>query len=525
MRQPSSGQDGYPYPPHAGPYNNDYASSMSTFVGKTLEEGRGTGRTPSPTPSEEKELQSGAINWKAMMSWRFWFRRAWLWYYVIGFILVVITALVTIYHTQIVKWLTPVTQWLFHLRFGWLVPIGVLFVISFPPLFGHEIVAILCGLVWGLWVGFAIVAAGTFLGEVGNFYAFKYCCSARGEKMERTKISYACLAKVVRDGGFKIALIARLSAIPGHFTTAVFSTCGMGIIVFSIAALLSMPKQFITVYLGVILEQSSTGQQDTKSRIISDVVLTITILITFVAMWYILHQMNLVKPEVIYARRKARQGKLAQGFSPYSGNPSESTLAFNPRDSDSQIPLTLTDRTEMRYQQWDKHGKAVGYAGDPSLIVAPKPQKINLVTQLEKDVQESKPSHLREESTDVTGWDMRDLHEDPYGGYVREDSLDNLQTPTQQHPHSSQGFLETSTQAMHNLRREPTYPHSSSTFINTSPRSYGHGLEPTDATYQSALSESPIEDEGPHRRHPQPLRSPPPDEGRLPNSSGSPGLR
>ena len=131
MRQPSSGQDSYPYPPHAGPYNNDYASSMSTFVGKTLEEGRGTGRTPSPTPSEEKELQSGAINWKAMMNWRFWFRRAWLCaltalippmlgaegdvgYYVIGIILVVITALVTIYHTQIVKWLTPVTRWLFE---------------------------------------------------------------------------------------------------------------------------------------------------------------------------------------------------------------------------------------------------------------------------------------------------------------------------------------------------------------------------------------------------------------------------
>jgi uncharacterized membrane protein YdjX (TVP38/TMEM64 family) len=38
-----------------------------------------------------------------------------------------------------------------------------------PQLFGHEIVAILCGVVWGLWVGFAIVAAGTFLGELGNF--------------------------------------------------------------------------------------------------------------------------------------------------------------------------------------------------------------------------------------------------------------------------------------------------------------------------------------------------------------------
>ncbi|CDO68418.1 hypothetical protein BN946_scf184837.g1, partial [Trametes cinnabarina] len=50
------------------------------------------------------------------------------------------------------------------LPFGWTIPIGILFVISFPPLFGHEIVAILCGLVWGLWAGFGIVAAGTFIG-------------------------------------------------------------------------------------------------------------------------------------------------------------------------------------------------------------------------------------------------------------------------------------------------------------------------------------------------------------------------
>jgi hypothetical protein len=50
-----------------------------------------------------------------------------------------------------------------------------------------------------------------------TFYsAFKYCCRARGEKWEKTKITYACLARIVRDGGFKIALIARLSAIPGH---------------------------------------------------------------------------------------------------------------------------------------------------------------------------------------------------------------------------------------------------------------------------------------------------------------------
>ena len=39
----------------------------------------------------------------------------------------------------------------------------------FPQLFGHEIVAILCGVVWGIWIGFGIVAAGTALGELANF--------------------------------------------------------------------------------------------------------------------------------------------------------------------------------------------------------------------------------------------------------------------------------------------------------------------------------------------------------------------
>lgn len=48
------------------------------------------------------------------------------------------------------------------------------------------------------------------------FSAFRYCCSARGDKLEKTQLKYACLARVVREGGFKIALIARFSAIPGH---------------------------------------------------------------------------------------------------------------------------------------------------------------------------------------------------------------------------------------------------------------------------------------------------------------------
>ncbi|KAF7328918.1 hypothetical protein MVEN_02521600 [Mycena venus] len=370
-----------PTPP-SGPFDPSSVSTFNSYNSTAKPNGlndnyntrmgMGIARTPSPTPSEAKAMNEPLFSWSQLTNWRFWIRKEWtsacfsldiflatkrespaasllksafagsLWkelflcfrralppqYYIAGAIIMTITALISIYHHQIVHALTPVTNWLHGLKFGYLVPIGVLFVISFPPLFGHEIVAILCGLVWGLWIGFAIVCAGTFLGEVGNFYAFKWCCRARGEKMERTQIPYACLARCVRVGGFKIALIARFSAIPGHFTTAVFSTCGMNIFVFSIAAILSLPKQFITVYLGVILEQSDNGTTSTKSKIISDSVLAATFLVTILAMWYIFHQMAIQKPLVIYERRKARQGKM-QGVN--------LDLYTNPNDSESSV--------------------------------------------------------------------------------------------------------------------------------------------------------------------------------------------
>ncbi|KAI0636350.1 hypothetical protein C8Q77DRAFT_1051643 [Trametes polyzona] len=339
---------------------------------------RQSARTPSPTPSEAKELaKTSVFDWEAMLKWRYWIRREWLWYYVAFIICLVGVILFTVYHKQIVHWLRPAADWMHDLPFGWTIPIAVLFVISFPPLFGHEIVAILCGLVWGLGVGFGIVAAGTFLGEVGNFYAFKYCCAARGEKLERNKLSYACLARVVREGGFRIALIARLSAIPGHFTTAVFSTCGMGIWTFSIAAILSLPKQFITVYLGVALEQSEDGKSSTRDTIIKDVVLGATTIITIGAMWYIYHKMNQAKPHVIYDRRKARQAKLAMAAAPGGpyANPAvleSTTSVFNPTASDAEIPLTAAQQSFGRpsYQQWDAQGRAVDGA-----VYAPKPQR------------------------------------------------------------------------------------------------------------------------------------------------------
>jgi uncharacterized membrane protein YdjX (TVP38/TMEM64 family) len=49
---------------------------------------------------------------------------------------------------------------------AWAVPVAALIVVSIPPLIGHEIIILVVGVLWGLWWGFAIAVAGTFIGEI-----------------------------------------------------------------------------------------------------------------------------------------------------------------------------------------------------------------------------------------------------------------------------------------------------------------------------------------------------------------------
>ncbi|KAG9083044.1 Tlg2-vesicle protein [Ceratobasidium sp. 370] len=178
-------------------------------------------------------------------------------------------------------------------------------------------------------------------------------------------------------------------------TTAVFSTCGMNIWIFTLAAFCSLPKQFITVYLGVILEQSADGTRTTRDTIISDSVLAVTFLITVVAAWWIWREMSRVRVDVLRERRAERKAKLAEAgrgmemdklsrrgqSEDTSTDHSHTHLqammstdrlkaastdhlagAFNPRDSDDAIALGSA-RSGCPAQRWDNRGRAIDEAG------------------------------------------------------------------------------------------------------------------------------------------------------------------
>lgn len=108
------------------------------------------------------------------------------------------------------------------------------------------------------------------------------------------------------------------------------------------------------------------------------------------------------------------------------------------------IPLTISNQ-DGHYQQWDRHGKAVGYAADPS-IISPKPVVANatfLPSNYPRDVEEggnlmSKPG--RQESTDAVGWQQ---DEDPYA----PDSFVQFPSSSTKNPYLNQQREQTPTQS------------------------------------------------------------------------------
>lgn len=123
---------------------------------------------------------------------------------------------------------------------------------------------------------------------------------------KKSNIRYACLAQVIQDGGLPVAIIARYSVIPSHATTALFSTCGMKLWVFVVSAIISLPRNFVSVYIGSSFESDAEGTGEKKSKIINIAVIVATIIITMFAMRFIDVRVNAVKEEVICEKRKAR---------------------------------------------------------------------------------------------------------------------------------------------------------------------------------------------------------------------------
>ncbi|TVY42507.1 Golgi apparatus membrane protein [Lachnellula subtilissima] len=279
-----------------------------------------------PNP-EEEEFEYRDVQWKDFVT-----KPKYIPLWIVALVVIALSAVIVIRHDEVVNAIRPASEKIRDLPAGFLIPIIILIIISFPPLFGHEIIALLCGVVYGLWIGFAVVAAGTFLGEkVVQLGHGTLSSTLLEEKPSNSNARISTTAHWHASPetvdfwypssnpiptqtltiSSKVVLIVRFSVIPSHFSTAVFSTCNVKFWYFAIATFATLPKQIILVYVGVLFAQKN------KNNTINDIVLVITFLVTVAAGAYIYNKMRLNKRILLdeqAARLDAKQRNVSQEF-------------------------------------------------------------------------------------------------------------------------------------------------------------------------------------------------------------------
>ncbi|KPV77609.1 uncharacterized protein RHOBADRAFT_51442 [Rhodotorula graminis WP1] len=238
-------------------------------------------------------------------------RKYWVWW-LVGAIVTAAVVLLSIYRDTIIEKFEPHKQDIRDLPASWVIPIAVLVILSVPPLAGHEAVIMVIGLIWGVWLGFAITCAGTYLGEALCFVGFKYFFQRKANEIETKSIWYACIARLMRHGGLGIIIIIRFSAVPGHVVTAIQSTVGMSFWVYSLAIIVTLPKQLAIVYLGYMFgvnHDTASPAKVREQKIISLSVLFATGIATVVSLYIVYMRARKLYPEVLRDMEEAQVAK------------------------------------------------------------------------------------------------------------------------------------------------------------------------------------------------------------------------
>ncbi|KAF8847179.1 hypothetical protein BDZ45DRAFT_666092 [Acephala macrosclerotiorum] len=228
-----------------------------------------------------------------------WQRRLY-WIVPLGIIAIVFAILFEVYKTDFEKWVKPLSDWLAapsRESWTWVIPTAILVILSFPPLFGHEIVQLIVGLAYPLGVALGIACAGAILGEAACFIVFKYFFSDWVDKKIQQKVNWAATARVAQEAGFRGVLVIRYSIVPPHLANPLFACTGMKFWLYMTTVVLSLPKSMVFVALGSPSSKNSKAAKYGKVLAIA-----VVVIITIFASIWIRKKMAIATREIMAER-------------------------------------------------------------------------------------------------------------------------------------------------------------------------------------------------------------------------------
>jgi len=248
-----------------------------------------------------------------------------------------------------------VAQKLSHMEYGWLIILGFMILISFPPMMAHTTTVTLCGFAYGM-KGFYLALAGSVLGSATTFVVLRFLFSKRLRKWSATSDKWTALETVVKAKGLPLVILIRLSPMPPwvYANTLFASIHTVALWQFIVATVCLSPKLLLHNFIGSRLAPLSDGKQrqkmDTETVIVNAGLAVGGILVGVAAsvIVYRLVQRQLlhlkdVSPsaegDIIEALEEADEG------APLLGNPSSESLL---EQGNHQQPLVIQNRDEDR---------------------------------------------------------------------------------------------------------------------------------------------------------------------------------
>lgn len=129
----------------------------------------------------------------------------------------------------------------------------------------------------------------------------------------------------------------------------------MNIFIFTLAAILSTPKQLAVVYVGVAIAQSGTGTESTKSKAIKYVVIGISFVVTVVAAWYLYDKMEKARP-IVQARLKAKRYTMLSQLRKQNGVATKGDAVIVVDDGEADTSMISHKEEKPDDGQWGLHG-------------------------------------------------------------------------------------------------------------------------------------------------------------------------
>ncbi|KAI9848472.1 MAG: Tlg2-vesicle protein [Thelocarpon superellum] len=274
-----------------------------------------------------------------------------------------------VFSEQVFHWLLPIAEKWRDLPAGWLIVWAMTFVCAFPPLIGFSSAVTVAGFVYGIPVGWLLVATATVTGSLCSFVVSRTLLSGYVERLIAHDKRFAAFALTLKHDGLKLLIMIRFCPLPYSLSNGAMSTVPtIHPLMFALATAASTPKLLIHVFIGRQLARiaESGGKMDTSTRLVNYASIAASGILGLTVGW-VIYAKTVARARQLEAEERARPpDPLAHDQSPslFSDEPDYGATATMLRDDDIGLFETEVEGADYRDNFTDEDDIFSGGEGD-----------------------------------------------------------------------------------------------------------------------------------------------------------------